>query len=262
LSNRSAALFLGVFVCLIAASRAQAQDGASTATPVCGQSVPVSDASCRKQFSDWQTHEKRWRDNRRTYGNYVTYKGIAVPYVKRPVPPPWIGSYCEPNLPEHASEICDAYTDYLRYDWAQHVDGPEGAVTYTSRVSFSTGDASGFVDYLLSNMHIDGGWISGVPGSSSYGLAGMHLTLAHASRLHLWGPPGMLVIRRRDGQFEVKKTWGVDFFLGDIPLPFMTRKLPVYATVAKVFNKSEAQAIRHHINAGIDMAGLSVTLKR
>jgi len=249
-------------VSLIAAPGAQAQDRSSTTTLVCGQSVPASDASCRKQFNDWQTHEKRWRENRRVYGNYVTYNGVPVPYVKRPAPPAWIANYCIPNLPEHASDICDAYADYLRYDWAQHVDGPQGAVTYVSRVSFGAGDTSGFVDYLLSNMHIDGGWISGLPGSTSYGLAGMHLTLAHVSRLHLWGPPGMLVIRRPDGQFEVKKTWGLDVFLGDVPIPFMKRKLPMYVAMAKVFDKSEAQAIRHQINAGIDMVGLSVTLKR
>jgi hypothetical protein len=129
-------------------------------------------------------------------------------------------------------------------------------------VSFGTGDTSGFVDYLLSNLHVDGAWTSGAFGSSVYGLAGTHLTLAHASRIHLWGPPGLIVIHRPDGQFEVKKTWGVDIFLADIPLPFTTRKLPLYATAAKVFNKTEAQAIRHHIDAGLDMFGISVTLKR
>jgi len=229
---------------------------------VCGQDLPVSDTSCRKQFDDWQVHEKRWRENRRVYGNYVTYKGLPTPQVKRPDPPAWIEQYCDPALPDRVSEICDAYHDALQYDWTQHAEGPQGAVTYVSRVSFGTGDTNGFIDYLLSNLHIDGGWISGVPGSTAYGLAGTHLTLAHASRIHIWGPPGMLVIRRPDGQFEVKKTYGFDVFLGDIPIPYTERKLPIYVTAAKVFNKSEAQAIRRHVNAGVDMVGLSVTLKR
>jgi hypothetical protein len=263
LSNRTAALlFFSLSVCLIAATPAHAQDGKSTTSVVCGQSVPVSAPTCQKEFRDWQVREKRWRENRRVYGNYVTYKKVGVPHVKRATPPSWVLQYCQPSIPEHASEICDAYNDYLQYDWTQHYEGPQGAVTYVSRVSFGTGDTSGFIDYLLSNLHFDGGWINGFPNSSAYGLAGMHLTLAHASRIHLWGPPGMLVVRRVDGQLELKKTYGVDIFLGDVPIPFTKRKLPIYGTIAKVFNKTEAQAIQHHINAGIDMAGFSITLKR
>ena len=68
--------------------------------------------ACRKQFDEWQAREKRWRDNRRLFGNYVTYKG-AVPYVKR-ARPSWIETYCEPNRLA-ASEICDAYADYLQH---------------------------------------------------------------------------------------------------------------------------------------------------
>ena len=185
--------------------------------------MPVTDATCRKEFSDWQAHEKRWRENRRLYANYVAYKGVAVRQVRRPDPPLWVASLCEqqPILGGTPSGlVCQAYDDYLRYDWTEHIEGPQAAVTFSKRVSQpGAGEGGGFMDYLLKNLHFDGAWTNSEKGPRVYGLFGTHLTLAHAGRVYLWGPPGMLVLRRPEGQVEVKMTWGVDIFVADVPLP-------------------------------------------
>jgi len=227
----------------------------------CGQEVPVTDPGCQKEFDDWQAKEKKWRENRQVYANYVS-RGA-----KRPDPPSWIEPYCREELMNQdtvgVGRVCEAYDDYLRYDWAQHVDGVGSAVTYSkSVVQGTSGDRSAVVEYLLKNWHGDGLWTSGSNRSSAFGLLGAHLTLAHSGRLYLWGPPGMLVLRRPEGKFEVKMTWGIDLFLADVPVPFAQRKVPLYLSVARVFGKTEQEAIEHGANAGLGMFGFSMTIQR
>jgi hypothetical protein len=96
-----------------------------------------------------------------------------------------------------------------------------------------------------------------------YGVFGTHMTLAHAGRIYLWGPPGILVLRNPGGQFEVKMTWGVDVLVGHVPVPFGPKyTLPLYVTIAKVFGQAEGTALQKGANAGLNMVGLSVTIKR
>jgi len=256
-------LFAFIVACTLTPSPVQAQ-GRSALAPLvmCGQGVSVNDPACQREFNDWQKREQAWRENRQVYANYVTYKGKGVPYVRRPDPPWWATPYCAQD-PEHRSTpVCQALDDYSRYDWAQHVEGPQSAVRYSNTVAHGAGDSRGVVDFLLRNLHYGGPWTTGPKGPRVYGLFGTHLTLAQAGRIHLWGPPGMLVVRRPGGKIDVKMTWGVDVFISDIPVPFANRKIPVYLTVAKVFGAPEEKAIQHHLNAGMDMLGFSMTIKR
>jgi hypothetical protein len=58
-------------------------------------------------------------------------------------------------------------------------------------------------------------------------------------------------------------TWGVDIFVADVPVPGATGyRLPLYVSIAKVFGRSEQKAMQNHMNAGMNMIGFSVTLKR
>ena len=242
-----------------------AQEPGDPPAAMCGQDIPITNASCRKEFDDWQSDEKAWRKNRQIFGNHVTYKGVRVTQIKRTDPPVWIKSYCAPELETDAairlSPICEAYDDYLRYDWTQHVEGPTAVVTSSKRVQVSSGETHGFVDYLLKNLHYDGPWTNSQNGARAYGLFGTHLTLAHMGRVYLWGPPGMLVVRRPEGQTDIRMTWGVDIFVADIPIG-QDFRLPLYFSIAKVFGQHEKQAIQSGVNAGMDMVGFSFTIRR
>jgi hypothetical protein len=234
----------------------------------CGTEVRVADRACQREFDDWQAREKKWRDNRRVWANYVDYQGFRVPRVTRPAPPAWIEPYCETELAldaiVHLSPVCQAYHDYLRYDWTQHIEGPQTAITFSQRVpQAQTADSSAFVDYLLKHLHYDGLWTNSQNGPRVYGLFGTHLTLAHASRLYLWGPPGVLVLRRPEGTVQLRMTWGIDLLVGDIPIPFGPGyRLPLFFSIAKVFDKHEEEAIQRGVNAGMDMIGFSITIRR
>src|SRR4029078_9203065 len=69
-----------------------------------------------------------WRHSRRVWGTYSHYRGIRVSRAKRPDPPSWIQSYCQPELAPgvitRLSVVCQAYDEYLRYDWTQQPEGP------------------------------------------------------------------------------------------------------------------------------------------
>jgi len=236
-------------------------------SPKCGQELPISANVCQKEFKDWRKDEKRWREGRERFANYARYMGERIAHVKRPDPPAWIEPYCKQDparqFETRATEICLAYDDYVQYDWTQHIDGPRAGVTYSKRTVQTIGDHSGFTDFLLRNLHYDGFWTNGFSKPRALGLFGTHLTLANAGRIYLWGPPGMLIVRRPEGKIDVKMTYGVDIFLGDLPNPFRPeKKMPVYFSVAKVFGKPEAAAIKSGVRVGLDMAGFSVTLGR
>jgi len=235
---------------------------------MCGQGTPVTDKSCQKDVDDWQAREKRWREHSRLWANYILYKGRRVSRVKRPEPPGWIAPYCQPQLDANAiasaDSVCRAFDDYVRYDWIQHVEGPHAGTTYSQQVVLSgRADGGGFMQYLLKHVHYDAGWTNSQTGPRVYGLFGTHMTFATAGRVYFWGTPGMLVMRRPDGRIEVRMTYGIDFLVADIPVPFgRGRKVPLYLSAVKAFDKNEQVAIEKNINAGLDMFGFSVTIKR
>jgi len=263
----ASALFLAAFM----TSSAHAAETAQRMTSVsdrgkCGRQVAVTEKTCQKEFEAWQAREKKWRENRQTFGNYARYQGLTIPYVKRPDPPAWVPAYCgrQSEDDHRATAVCEAYENYLQYDWTQHIEGPQPVVTYANRaVQPSGGDLRGFREYLLRNLHYDAVWTNGWAKPKAFGLFGTHLTLARTGRFYLWGPPGMLVISRPRGKLDLKMTWGVDVFIADLPNPFLPgRKLSIYGSVAKVFGKRENTLIQKGVNAGMNMAGLSITLAR
>ena len=198
-------------------------------------------------------------------GQLPPLQGIRVSRAKRPAPPPWIQSYCQPELAPgvitQLSVVCQAYDEYLRYDWTEHLEGPQSAITYSQHVQTGAGDAGGFVEYLLRHLHYDGLSTNGQRGPRAYGLVGTHLTLAQMGRWYFWGPPGVLVLKQPDGRTVVRITLGVDFRIGDLPIGH-GRRLPIFVSVAKAMNQQEMRALQRNINSGTDMVGLSITLRR
>ena len=259
----------GVVFVVLAAAPVEAQitthsQQTSFAVPACGRDG-ISPAVCQKEFDHWQTQEAQWRENRRKFANHASLNGKPVRRVTRPDPPVWVVRYCADPLLNNASAsaVCSAYDDYLRYDWTLHVEGPRRTVTTTRRVfQSSPAEGGGFLDYLLKNVHYDGPWTNSENGPRIYGL-GTHMTLAHAGRVHLWGPPGLLVLRQPDGRIEVKMTWGVDIFVADVPMPWATEyRLPLYFSIAKVFGNAEQASTHGAVNSGLNMIGVSMTLRR
>ncbi|MGE5834159.1 MAG: hypothetical protein ACM4AI_06745 [Acidobacteriota bacterium] len=111
---------------------------------------------------------------------------------------------------------------------------------------------------FLKWVHLDGLWIPPSNHVDQVGLIGTHLAIANIGRLYLYGPPGVMLIRQRNGgewMFRPAFTWGFSFYLMDFRMPGSTQTMQLFANVTKVWTEGDERN-------GIDMVGLSVTWKK
>jgi hypothetical protein len=110
---------------------------------------------------------------------------------------------------------------------------------------------------FLRKFHLDGLWVPTSIGSGQYGLIGTHLDVAALGRVHLFGPPGMmLVLQHEEGKWSVHPalTYGVSIYMTDVRLPGATRSAQLYFNLAKSWSAGNFQI-------GRDLAGLSLSWK-
>jgi hypothetical protein len=111
---------------------------------------------------------------------------------------------------------------------------------------------------FLKWVHLDGLWVPPSNHVDQIGLIGTHLAIANIGRLYLYGPPGVMLIRQRNGgewMFRPAFTWGFSFYLMDFRMPGSTQTMQLFANVTKVWTQGDERN-------GIDMVGLSVTWKK
>lgn len=245
---------------------------------VCGVGVPIS-PYCQHEFDVWKTRELKWREIKRYWANMTRWNDWPVPRASRPVVPWWMRNRC---LPEESlttkSTICAHYFEAIDYDWVLHHEGPEAFTRYTATGPPSGGggrfkftfEGRSIKEFLLDNTHYDqlinsSNLTSAAGEVREWGFFGTHLTIAKfGDRIFLWPFPGFLVIRHPGGDIKMKMTYGIDIYLFDIPLSRGQNKrvIPLYFTAVKVFNATEAEAIRRGVNSGKDFMGISITLSK
>lgn len=112
---------------------------------------------------------------------------------------------------------------------------------------------------FLQRMHLDGLWIPTSTGVGQYGLIGTHLDVASIGRVHLFGPPGMMMVleRAEDGGWRVRPelTWGVSLYLSDVRFPGSKHHAQLFFNLTKAWSATNFQT-------GRDMAGLSLSWKK
>ena len=110
---------------------------------------------------------------------------------------------------------------------------------------------------FLKWLHVDGLWTTTSLGSRTYGLVGAHLAVVKIKRLYLFGPPGVMLLSTPgdDQRFRPALTWGFSIQLVPIRIPGTNREAELYINLAKCWTSMSSQA-------GLDMAGLSITWKK
>jgi hypothetical protein len=110
---------------------------------------------------------------------------------------------------------------------------------------------------FLKWLHIDGLWTTTSLGSRTYGLVGAHLAVVKIKRLYLFGPPGVMLLMNNNDSQRVRPalTWGLSIQLVPISLPGTSREFELYLNLVKCWTSGSSQA-------GMDMAGLSITWKK
>ena len=116
---------------------------------------------------------------------------------------------------------------------------------------------------FLDRVHLD---VLGAPpeiGNSAhlYGLVGAHLTIAEIGRIHLYGPPGVMVAMHSEAEGSgswrpmTALTWGISIRLVDFRLRGAPRRTVMFLNLTKLWTWGD-------FNQGTDFAGLSFAWKR
>ena len=111
---------------------------------------------------------------------------------------------------------------------------------------------------FLRRFLLDGMWVP-MSGGGQYGLIGTHLDVASVGRIHLFGPPGVLMMieRTENGGQRVRPawTWGVSIYLTEFEFPGSGRRTQLYFNLAKAWSAGDART-------GRDLCGLSLSWKK
>jgi hypothetical protein len=111
---------------------------------------------------------------------------------------------------------------------------------------------------FLRKFHLDGAWIpTQVGGVGQYGVIGTHLDVASVGRVHLFGPPGMMLLleKNAEGSWKIRPalTYGVSVYLTEVP--WGSSHAQLYFNLAKTWSTGSFQS-------GQDLAGLSLSWKK
>lgn len=129
---------------------------------------------------------------------------------------------------------------------------------YRARVKAREAQEKGTRSSFLRWMHTDGLWMPTESGNPTYGLIGVHLAVARVGRLHVYGPPGVMLLRQKIGSGWMLRpglTWGFSVYLTDFRVPGTTHNAQLFANLTKVWTHGDYRT-------GMSMAGLSVTWKK
>lgn len=110
---------------------------------------------------------------------------------------------------------------------------------------------------FLRKFILDGMWVP-MSGGGQYGLIGAHLDVASIGRIHLFGPPGVLMMMdKSEGSSRLRPawTWGVSIYLTEFEFPGSGRRTQLFFNLAKAWSAGDART-------GRDLCGLSLAWKK
>jgi len=107
---------------------------------------------------------------------------------------------------------------------------------------------------FFEKVHVDGLWMPGQSDSNFFGVVGTHITVIEMGRVHLFGPPGVMVLRT-EGKIRTALTWGFSLYLTEFRMPGSTQRLALFGDFARAWTFGDYRT-------GMDMAGLSVAWRR
>jgi hypothetical protein len=113
-------------------------------------------------------------------------------------------------------------------------------------------------------LHIDSMWMPGNFQEHTYGVIGLHITVANLDRVYFYGPPGFMLLVEDNGfshRVRPALTWGVSLFLVNFRIPTTNHSARLFLNVSKYWTTTGLDAETSYVN-GRDLAGLSFTWNR
>jgi hypothetical protein len=107
---------------------------------------------------------------------------------------------------------------------------------------------------FFNKIHVDGLWVPGQTDAKFLGVVGTHVTVIEMGRVHLFGPPGVMVLRA-DGKIRTALTWGFSLYMTQFRIPGTTRELALFGDFARAWTFGDYRT-------GMDLVGMSVAWRR
>jgi len=107
---------------------------------------------------------------------------------------------------------------------------------------------------FFNKIHVDGLWVPGQTDAKFLGVVGTHVTVIEMGRVHLFGPPGVMVLRA-DGKIRTALTWGFSLYMTQFRIPGTQRELALFGDFARAWTFGDYRT-------GMDLVGLSVAWRR
>lgn len=107
---------------------------------------------------------------------------------------------------------------------------------------------------FFNKIHVDGLWVPGQTDAKFLGVVGTHVTVIELGRVHLFGPPGVMVLRA-DGKIRTALTWGFSLYMTQFRIPGTTRELALFGDFARAWTFGDYRT-------GMDLVGMSVAWRR
>jgi len=271
------ALLLLCSLCVASSASAQEQKDQPSEQPRC-QDISDLSRECHKQVEEWKKGEQRWRKWNATNGNnrMAAGWGWRLFHPRRPTPPSWVATLCEPLDPNverktgddaqasTTNELCAYYFDVVDYVWWDHYKGFEPPLRMFNKAKNT--EYVDFWSWLARSIHYDAAWVPAHTGDNILLVGGAHLDLAQITdRISVFGP-GLMMVRvpERNGShtFRAAETWGFSFRLKDFTFPGTNRDYSLYFNLANCRIHGGPLPDQEVVGTGRSVMGFSMSLKK
>jgi hypothetical protein len=221
------------------------------------QEVPTQEQK-EDQVKEWVKLAKKWRHWAENWFNKATppYFGRVRKRPIEPQPPLWLPFYCSATtLRADEKQIFNQACQLLTEIELLANGSPLNQQTIIQQRKDERRHTKFFERIIFDGAHM-------VSSKNSHkqpiGYVGMHVSLFHIGRVHLFGPPGVLVLKNPNGQIKYAFSYGASIALKHFPFS-QTKTAVIYANLMKVWlhNPESTEAMR----SGLDMVGISISFK-
>jgi hypothetical protein len=207
-----------------------------------------------RELDEWLSAIDKWRRDELRWTNRPRRDGWERITARRPPPDPpqWLGAYCASLSAAGVAELDERTTRGCRL----HADPRGGADAASARTSAADAEKPQKKSFFLTRVHLDGLWTTTSTQARVYGLVGSHVSLVDVGRLHVFGPPGVLLLSVPDTvgsrRLTLGYTWGVSVRLADIHV-FDGKDMTLFLNVSKVWIDG---------GRGLDIVGFSLAPRK
>jgi hypothetical protein len=211
-----------------------------------------------REIQEWIAEYQKWSRWNETWRNKPEPGWIRIRERRaRPDPPPWLAGECRGIFITHEGILSEACRLLADWDEDPQITGLR-ARTAKARTQPEASDKIVWWEHI----HLDALWPMAQPGSSVFGVLGVHATFEVAGRFQIFAAPGAILLNLPNGnarEWRPATDWGIAYRCFDFTFPGTDRRASLHLNLAKAWVIGGPSNV---VKSSIDLAGFSVTFKK